>query len=70
MINMLDFNELDAAKPHVHGKKIGHPNMGGKKKKGEPRTEDLQSGGTHTHTRSPAAIRSSCANSSINNSER
>lgn len=29
MINMLDFNELDAAKPHVHGKKIGHANMGG-----------------------------------------
>lgn len=37
MINMLDFNELDAAKPHVHRKKIGHPNMGEKKKR-ESRT--------------------------------
>lgn len=37
MINMLDFNELDAAQPHVHGKKIGHPNMGEKKGKRESR---------------------------------
>lgn len=41
MINMLDFNELDAAKPHVHRKKIEHPNTGKKK-------EDLQSGGMRT----------------------
>lgn len=64
MINMLDFNELYAAKPHVHGKKIGHPNMGGRAAHG--RFTEWR----HAHTSSPDAIRSSCANSSINNSER
>lgn len=55
MINMLDFNELDAAKPHVHRKKIGHPNMGGKKKKGRA-AHGRFTERRHAHTRSPAAI--------------
>lgn len=58
MINMLDFNELDAAKPHVHGKKNRTSAHG--------RFTEWR----HAHTSSPEAIGSSCANSSINNSER